>query len=80
VHGYSLFLLIVAIEQWNMHPPIEMVKSDQVAAWTYATLFVKQNLKSPSTANFGSLFGEYQDPKQCARFLGSGKMDGIGLG
>ena len=32
-------------------------------AWIMTKQFVKNSLKAPSTADFGSAFGEYQDPK-----------------
>lgn len=46
---------------------------DKVAAWTMAEEFVKRHLKSPSTARFGYVFGEYQDPHDCVKILGDDK-------
>ena len=43
-----------------------------IEAWTMAETFVAKLLKSPSTASFGSVFGEYQDPRECVRSLGKG--------
>ena len=36
--------------------------------------FVKDNLKSPSSADFGGVFGDYQDPYQIVTDLGEGKF------
>lgn len=33
--------------------------------------FVTKNLKAPSTANFGSMLGEYQDPRKACSSLGN---------
>ncbi len=37
---------------------------DVIEAWTVAQDFVKDRLKSPTTADFGSVFKEYQDPRK----------------
>lgn len=39
-----------------------------------AQQFVKDNLKSPSTADFGGVFSDYQDPDQVVTVLGDGKF------
>lgn len=51
-------------------------KSDvaKIMAWEMATEFVKQHLKSPSTASFGGILsGEFQDPSKCVTADGSGR-------
>lgn len=48
-------------------------RSDKIAAWVMAQDFVKKFLRAPSTADFGSVFGEYQDPQKCVKYLGSGR-------
>jgi hypothetical protein len=47
---------------------------DKITAWTMAEEFVKKNLKSPSTADFGSVFGDYQDPNNGTQDLGGGRF------
>lgn len=42
-------------------------------AWVFAQEFVKRSLKSPSTARFGSTFGEYQNYEDCVTGLGDGE-------
>lgn len=46
---------------------------DKIEAWTMAEQFVTDMVKSPSTADFGSVFGEYQDPRECVEALGDGE-------
>ena len=36
---------------------------NEIDAWVATKQFVRKSLKAPSTADFGSLFGESQDPK-----------------
>lgn len=48
-------------------------RSRRIEAWVMAQDFVKQNLKSPSTASFGSLFSDYQSPDDTVSVLGNGK-------
>lgn len=38
---------------------------DKVAAFVMAKDFVTKRLKAPSTASFGGMFGDYQDPDKC---------------
>ncbi len=45
-------------------------KSD---VWNQAEKYVKTVLKSTGSADFGSFFGEYQDPDACVEVLGEGK-------
>lgn len=44
-----------------------------IDAWVMATTFVKRQLKAPSSADFGSPFGEYQNPEKCVEYLGNGR-------
>lgn len=39
-----------------------------------AQQFVKENLKSPSTADFGGVFSDYQDPDKVVTALGGDKF------
>jgi GYF domain 2 len=43
-----------------------------VDAWVAAQDFVKRDMKSPSTADFGSIFGEHQDSRECCHELSGG--------
>jgi hypothetical protein len=51
---------------------------DKIGAWVMAKQFVVQRLKAPSTADFGSVFGDYQDPEACATYLGDAKYRCVG--
>ena len=51
---------------------------DQTDAWVMAKQFVKDALKSPGTADFGSPFKDYQDPKTHVTELGGGKFQVTG--
>lgn len=42
----------------------------EIDAWVMTKELVRRNLKSPSTADFGSLFRDYQDPKAACVALG----------
>ncbi len=46
----------------------------KISAWVMAQQFVKDKLKSPSSANFGSVFGDDQDPNRVVSDLGDGKF------
>jgi hypothetical protein len=46
----------------------------KIDAWVMAQQFVEDKLKSPSTADFGSAFGDYQDPDEVVTDLGGGKF------
>jgi hypothetical protein len=43
-----------------------------IGAWVMAQQFVEDHLKAPSTADFGSVFGDYQDPRECVTKLEDG--------
>ena len=45
-------------------------KEDHISAWVMAQEFVKRKLKSPGSADFGSLLGDYQKPSSCVTYLG----------
>lgn len=47
---------------------------DKVSAWIMAQSFVKDRLKAPGTASFGSVFGDYQSPDDCVVELGDGRF------
>lgn len=42
----------------------------EIDAWVMAKELVKRNLKSPATADFGSVLGDYQDPTKACVVLG----------
>jgi hypothetical protein len=74
----------VAISLAPKHPPtttrapiapppiVTRTGPSSVDAWVSAQEFVRRSLKSPSTADFGSLFGEHQDSRECCHELSSG--------
>ncbi len=45
----------------------------KIDAWVMAQQVVRDRLKSPSSASFGSMFGDYQNPEQVVSDLGGGK-------
>jgi hypothetical protein len=47
---------------------------DKTAAWVMAQKFVKDGLKAPATADFGSVFGDYQNSNDIVTDLGRGKF------
>ncbi len=47
---------------------------DKIEAWVMAQQFVKDGLRSPGSADFGGVFGDYQDPDDVVTDLGSGKF------
>ncbi len=50
------------------------VASGKIEAWVMTQQFVKERLKSPSTASFGGIFsGDYQEPDSIVSDLGGGK-------
>lgn len=49
-----------------------------ITAQTMAEKFVRNSLRSPSTASFGSFFGESQDPRECVTDLGGGHYRVVG--
>lgn len=52
--------------------------SQKISAWVMAQQFVEEQLKSPSTASYGSVFGDYQDPDEVVSDLGGGRYTVIG--
>jgi hypothetical protein len=54
-------------------PEKPAAEHDKIAAWTMAQMFVKDHLKSPGSADFGSLLKEYQSPNERVEDLGDGK-------
>ena len=51
---------------------------DKIGAWVMAKEFVKDRLKAPGTADFGSAWRDYQDPDECVTYLGSNRYKVIG--
>lgn len=49
-------------------------KPDKAAAWAMAQQFVRQSLKSPSSADFGSVLGESQSPNRTVAEIGENKF------
>lgn len=45
---------------------------DRTMAWVMAQEFVLRSLKCPSTASFGSVWKDYQDPRSCVAYCGDG--------
>lgn len=58
-------------EQARLRQAAAAERSKKIEAWTMAELFVKDHLKSPSTASFGSIVGEWQDPGKRVQKFGS---------
>ena len=46
----------------------------KIDAWVMAKQYVRENLKSPGSADFGSLFSDYQDPDAVVTDLGDGRF------
>jgi hypothetical protein len=46
----------------------------KIEAWVMAQEFVKDRLKSPSSANFGGIFSDYQSPHDVVTDIGGGKF------
>jgi len=76
---FSVYFLMTCGESSKSHTtPIETTSSppaaatatakagpDAIQAWVMSKEFVKRNLKSPGSADFGGVFsGDYQDPKE----------------
>lgn len=59
-------------------PPPASSDDAKVAAWVAAEQFVKARLKSPSTASFGSPFGDWQDPRAQTQDMGDGSYQCAG--
>lgn len=47
------------------------IKNDKIEVWVAAQGIIKQRLKAPSTADFGGIFGDYQDPRDCVTRQGT---------
>ncbi len=54
--------------------PAETAQDEKIEAWVMAEEFVRRNLKSPDTADFGSAFKDYQDPEKCVVSTGPGSF------
>lgn len=60
-------------------PPADPIDWDKTHAWTMAKQFIKQRLKAPSTADFGSMWnGTYQDPDDCVSRTASNTYMAVG--
>ena len=56
-------------------PPGRVARAPGKAeAWVMAKQFVKDRLKSPGTAVFGGVLGDYQSPEEVVTDLGSGRF------
>lgn len=74
-------LYYVATSPLSDHPeaaaaqpdPAAAAKDRKITAWVMAQGFVKNALKAPGSADFGSVFGDYQNPQQCVQDLGGGR-------
>ncbi len=51
---------------------------EKIMAWNITKEFVTQSLKAPSTAKWGSMFGDHQDPTKCVRYLGGNRFESRG--
>lgn len=54
--------------------PPKVERPSKVSAWIMSQEFVKQNLKSPSTADFGSVFGDFQSYEDVVTVLHDGRF------
>ena len=48
--------------------------TDDASVWQMAKKFVRDRLKAPSTADFGSAFGDYQKPSDAVTDLGGDRF------
>lgn len=64
-------LVVIAVEKDDRK---ESDADSKSVAWKMAQKFVKERLKAPSTASFGSVLGDYQDPNDVVEDLGNGKF------
>lgn len=48
---------------------------DKIEAWNINKQFIEDRLKAPSTAKWGSMLGEFQDPRKCVTDLGNGRFE-----
>ena len=57
-------------EEWNRER-IAAAKNSKIEAWVVAQEFIKDYLKSPGTADWGSLWGgDHQNPETCVTNMG----------
>jgi len=73
---FGSFLLLLLLN-WLNHGNSGSSRSSwdrKNAAWVMAQQFVKDRLKSPSSASFGSALGDYQDPDRVVSDLGGGEF------
>lgn len=47
---------------------------DKAEAWVMAQQFVRDRLRSPASADFGSILGEHQSYEKCVSTLGGGRF------
>ncbi|MEL0120915.1 MAG: hypothetical protein VXB01_18420, partial [Opitutae bacterium] len=68
-----LIMLTLAVGSSDSNETGSDSNDDKISAWVMAKDFVKERLKSPSTADFGGVFSDYQDPDSVVTVLGGGK-------
>lgn len=68
-----VFLAFGSTDDDNASSPATY-KANKTDAWIMAEKFVNDRLKAPGTADYGSVFGEYQDPKVCVSELGENRF------
>lgn len=51
---------------------------EKILAWNITKEFVTQSLKAPTTAKWGSIFSDHQDPTKCVRYLGGNRFKSRG--
>jgi len=92
VTGYAIvavvviFLLVLAFASRSPSPDTHLPRSStpespsdkNIEAWVMAQQFVKGQLRAPSTASFGSVFGDYQGPDEHVTALGDGRYQVVG--
>lgn len=81
--GLVALILVVVVASYLLRTPSEEKPAppdepDKIAAWTMTQQFVKERLKAPGTASFGSVFGDYQDPDKCVTDLGGWRFAVVG--
>jgi len=90
VTGYAIvavvviFLLVLVFASRPPSPDEDVprlstpTRGPKIEAWVMAQQFVKGQLRAPSTASFGSVFGDYQDPDEHVTALGDGRYQVVG--
>ena len=68
-----LIMLTLAVGSSDSNETGPDPNDGKFSAWVMAKNFVKERLKSPSTADFGGVFSDYQDPVSVVTDLGGGK-------